>query len=61
LYEAYMLGTWGLSYSIFKHDYNGADGETRTLTPLQMTGFQDQTDTNFWLRLQLDCAKAQSF
>lgn len=25
LYEAYMLGTWGLSYSIFKHDYNGAD------------------------------------
>lgn len=20
-----MLGTWGLSYSIFKHDYNGAD------------------------------------
>lgn len=25
--------------------------ETRTHTPLQMTGVQDQTDTNFWLRL----------
>ena len=29
----------------------GGDGETRTLIPLQVTGFQDQTDTNFWLRL----------
>lgn len=22
-----MLGTWGLSYSIFKHDYNGANSK----------------------------------
>ena len=29
----------------------GGDGETRTLIPLQVTGVQAQTDTDFWLRL----------
>ena len=35
----------------FATEAYGGDGETRTLIPLQVTGFQDQTDTNFWLRL----------
>ena len=30
---------------------HGGDGETRTLIPLQVTGVQTQTDTDFWLRL----------
>lgn len=30
---------------------HGGDGETRTLIPLQVTGVQAQTDTDFWLRL----------
>lgn len=35
----------------FATETYGEDGETWTLIPLQVTGFQDQTDTNFWLRL----------
>ena len=30
----------------------GGDGATRTHISLQITGVQDRTDTNFWLRLQ---------
>lgn len=39
-----------LQYHFVTEAYGG-DGETRTLIPLQVTGVQAQTDTNFWLHL----------
>lgn len=40
-------------YSTVELQKHGGDGATRTHISLQITGVQDRTDTNFWLRLHL--------